>query len=149
MIEGENMTKTELLQYWFDEVWTKGNLDVIYQMLSPEAKANGLFPTFGLNTVDYHDLALAIRHLVKDIKIGFSHTLEQGDWLAARTVVNAKRADNDAPINLTGQVFVRFEDRKMVEVFSHYNFLSLFEQLGQIPTDVLPICLTGQRLQWA
>jgi len=143
------MTKTELLQYWFDEVWTKGNLGVIDEMLRPGTEADGLFPAFGLSTVDYHDLALAIRNLVNDIKISFSHTMDQGEWLAVRTVIDAKRADNDGPIHLTGQIFVRFDGTQMVEIYSHFNFLSFFEQLGQIPPDALPICLTGQRLQWA
>jgi len=143
------MTKTELLQHWFDEVWTKGNLTVIDEMLSPEAEANGLFPAFGLNIADYHDLTLAVRHLVDDISVRFSHTLDQGQWLAARTVISAKRADNEGPIDLTGQLFVRFEGAKMVEIYSHLNFLSFFEQLGQMPPDTLPICLTGQHLQWA
>ncbi|PCJ06648.1 MAG: hypothetical protein COB16_13010 [Rhodobacteraceae bacterium] len=148
MYENTNLTKADLLQYWFDEIWSKGNLDVIDEMLGPETIANGLIPSFSLLPADYHDLVLALRSLVKDINVGFTHTLEQDDWIAVRTVINGNRADNDKPIQIFGQIFVRFDGQRLAEIYSHVNFFSLFEQLGQLPPDALPICLTGQRLQW-
>lgn len=148
MTENTTITKTELLKHWFVQIWEKGNLDAIDKMLGPNAESNGLFPAFGLRSADYHDLALAIRGLVEDIHVDFSHALEQGEWLAVRTVVDGKRADNGDPVHVSGQVFVRFEGLRMAEIYSHFDFFSFFEQMGQLPADALPICLTGQRLRW-
>jgi len=149
MIHIAQMTNRDRLQFWFDEVWTKGNYDAIEQMFKPDAEANGLFPAFGLSTADYRDLALAIRHLISDLQVIFSHALEQDDWLAVRTVIKAKRADTLEHIEVTGQVFVRFEEHQIAEIYSHLDFFSLFEKLGQLPRDALAICLTGEGLQWA
>ncbi|AZV78461.1 hypothetical protein EBB79_11605 [Parasedimentitalea marina] len=148
MNEGDAMTKAETLQYWFDEVWTNGNLSAIDQMFIPGTEANGSIPELSLRSNDYADLVVALRKLAKDIKISFSQVLEQDEWLAVRTVIDAKNADNDDAIQLTGQVFVRFEGIRIAEIHSQTNFFSLFEQLGQIPPDALLICLTGQRLKW-
>ncbi len=43
----------------------------------------------------------------------------------------------------------RFKGGKMVEAYNQFDFISLFEQLGQLPQDTLPICMTGQQLDWA
>jgi len=143
-----NMTKTELLHYWFDEVWTKGNLEVIYQMYGPGSKANGVIPAFALRNVEFHDMVLAIRSELNEIKVTFTHTMEQDDWLAVRTMIQAERADNGAPVQFSGQLFARFEGTRFAETHCQVDFLSLFEQLGQLPADTLPICLTGQGLRW-
>lgn len=143
------MTNTELLQQWFNEVWVNGNLDAIENILRPDTISTGLIPSFGLRPNDLRALVAALRELLNDIKVTFSHTMEHGDWLAVRTVITAERADTGEPINVTGQLFVRFQDQRIAETHSQFGFFSLFEQLGQLPPDVLPICLTGQTLRWA
>ncbi|MGR3622489.1 ester cyclase [Pseudophaeobacter sp.] len=143
-----DMTKTDLMHYWFDEVWGKGNLNVINEMFGPQATATGVVSSHSLPRADMHELVQAIRALAVDIKVEFSHTMEQGDWLAVRTLIYAKRADNGAPVTINGQLFVHFDGTQIVESFSLFDFVALFEQLGQMPPDTLPICLTGQKLDW-
>jgi len=143
------MTNTELLQNWFDEVWTKGNLDMIEHLVRPDTIATGLITAFTLRSNDLRELIAAVRVFLTDIKVIFSHIMEHDDWLAVRTVITAERADTGQPVQVTGQLFVRFQDQRIAEIHSQFGFFSLFEQLGQLPPDVLPICLTGQRLRWA
>ena len=142
------MTKTELLQYWFDEVWSKGNMSVIDRMYGPDTLSTGVISISSLQREDIHELVTAIRELLTDIKVTFSHKMEQEDWLAVRSVIDAKRSDNGAPVQMTGQMFIRFEGQIIVESHSHFNYMSLFDQLGQIPPDAVPILLTGQAMQW-
>lgn len=142
------MTNTELLQYWFDEVWSNGNLNVIDRMYGPDTYSTGVISGTSLQREDIRELVTAIRELLKDIKVSFSHVMEQEDWLAVRTEIDAKRSDNEAEIQMTGQMFIRFENQVIVESHSHFNYLALFEQLGQIPSEAVPILLTGQAMQW-
>ncbi|WIY24184.1 ester cyclase [Parasedimentitalea psychrophila] len=142
------MTKTEFLQYWFDEVWSNGNLSVVDQMYGAESSSTGAILIAPFRREDICELVTAIRELLSDIRVTFSHQMEQEDWLAVRAVIDAERADNGAKIQMTGQMFIRFEGQIIAESHSHFNYISLFEQLGQIPPDAIPILLTGQAMKW-
>ncbi|MGR3759195.1 ester cyclase [Roseobacteraceae bacterium NS-SX3] len=142
------MTKTELLQYWFDEVWSNGNLSVIDEMLTPDTQLNGVIAAQALPKNDYPDLVLALRNLLGPIKVRLVQTMEQGDWISARMVVDTERAGTGERFQVTGQLMTRFEGSRIAETHTHFDFFSLFEKLGQLPPDALPVCMTGQRLTW-
>ena len=142
------MTKIEILQSWYDEVWSKGNLDVIDHLLVPNITANGVLTSIGLTREEFRDLVVAVRGLLQSINVTLKQTVEQGDWLAALTEIQAKRDDNGEPVSISSQVMVRFEGNRLAETHYQFDFFTMFEQLGQLPTDSLPICLTGQRLVW-
>ena len=143
------MTKTEILQQWYDRVWVDGDLDAIDQFFQPDATAEGIIPEFQVGRDEFRDLVTAFRYHVGDIRVELPKVIENGDWLAAILHVHTSRADNGAPIELTGQVMARFQDGKVVEAYNQFDFISLFEQLGQLPADTLPVCMTGQSLDWA
>ncbi len=143
------MKKSELLQQWYDQVWTNGNLDAIDRLFAPETRANGVIPEFQMDRSDFRDLVAACRQHFGKIRFDLLRTIENGDWLAAALRLRTTRADTGAPIEATGQIMARFQGDRMVETHNHFDFVSLFEQLGQFPPDTLPICLTGQRLTWA
>ena len=142
------MTKTELLRYWFDEVWSNGNMSVVDQMYGPDTLSTGAILIAPFRREDIRELVTAIRELLSNIRVTFSHKMEQEDWLAVRAVFDAERPDNGAKIEMTGQMFIRFEGQIIVESHSHFNYMSLFEQLGQIPPDAIPVLLTGQAMKW-
>lgn len=142
------MTKTELLQRWFDEVWFRGNLDAIDEMFVPATKANGLLPEIVMGPEDFRELVAVLRAHVGNIKVTLLKTIENGDWLAALVHARMVRTDNGAPVEVTGQVFTRFAGDKMVEAYNQFDMISWFEQMGQMPANTLPVCLTGQGLDW-
>lgn len=143
------MTKSELLREWYDQVWVQGNLDAIDQFFDPGAMAEGIIPEMQVGPEDFREMVIAFRHHVGEIKIDIPNMIENDEWVASILHVHTSRADNGAPIEVTGQVMVRFKDNKLVEAYNQFDFISLFEQLGQLPEDTLPICMTGQRLEWA
>jgi ketosteroid isomerase-like protein len=142
------MRKTELLQRWYDEVWSNGNLDMIDELFSPDTVAKGLLPEMAMGPGDFRELVHAIHELVEDITVQLPITVEQDDWLSAVAVAQAKRSDTGVPIQATGHVIARFEGDRMVETYNQFDFMSFFEQLGQMPAGTLPACMIGQRLDW-
>lgn len=142
-------SKAEMLQRWYDEVWVRGNLNAIEEFYVPNIVASGIVPEMQVGLDDFRDLVAAFRAHVGEIDVKLPITTEQDDWLSAFLHVHTTRADNGAPIEVTGQVMVRFEDDKIVEAYNQFDFISLFEQLGQLPEDTIPICMTGQQLAWA
>jgi len=142
------MTKKEILQRWYDEVWCKGNLDMIDELFCPDTIASGIIPEMQMGPQDFRDLIFAVRNLVGDISVALPVTIEQDDWLSAVLIVNTCRNDSGTPIIVTGQVIARFDDGRMVETYNQFDWMSLFEQLGQFPPETLPVCMAGQRLDW-
>ncbi len=142
------MTKSELLKAWYSEVWEQGNTDAIDQYFLPDTMAEGLIPEMQVGADDFRDLVTAFRHLLGDIRVELPKIIEENDWLSAILHVHTSRADTGAAVEVSGQVMARFKDGKMVEAYNQFDFVSFFEQLGQLPQDTLPVCMTGQRLDW-
>ncbi len=143
------MNKSDLMKQWYEDVWVKGDLDAIDRLFEPQTQAEGLIPGMQIGPDDFRDLVMAFRQHFGDIQVDMPLTVENGEWLSALLHVNTTRADNGGPIEVTGQVMARFDGDKMVEAYNQFDFISLFEQMGQLPQDTLPICMTGQRLDWA
>ncbi|WP_170769690.1 ester cyclase [Ruegeria lacuscaerulensis] len=142
------MSHAEILREWYSEVWENGNTDAIDRYFTPDTAAEGLIPEMQVGADDFRDLVMAFRHILGEISIDVRKTIENGDWVSSILHVQTSRADNGAPVEVTGQVVARFRGDKMVEAYNQFDFISLFEQLGQFPKDTLPVCMTGQRLDW-
>ncbi|WP_170324849.1 ester cyclase [Ruegeria arenilitoris] len=143
------MSHADILRNWYAEVWENGNVDAIDQFFAPDTMAEGLIPEMQVGADDFRDLVMAFRHVLGDIKVELPKIIEDGDWVSGILHVSTTRADNGAPLQATGSVIARFKDDRMVEAYNQFDFISLFEQLGQFPQDTLPVCMTGQRLDWA
>ncbi|MFC3616358.1 ester cyclase [Lutimaribacter marinistellae] len=143
------MSKAELLKEWYQEVWERRNFDAIERLFNPDTMAEGLVPDMQVGPGDFRDLVMALGHLFGEIEVEIPKIVEGGDWVSALLRFHSTRADNGAPILATGQVMARFDGDRMVEAYNHFDFVSLFEQTGQFPQDTLPVCMTGQRLDWA
>ncbi|GAA6207530.1 hypothetical protein NBRC116601_08230 [Cognatishimia sp. WU-CL00825] len=139
--------KQDLLTEWFEEVWNKQNLDAIDRFFEPDTEANGILPDMAMGSGDYRDFVPLMLELVEDIDIQIKLMTENGPWLQALYHVKARASHNGAPIDVMGQVCVRFEGSLMVETYNCFDFFGLFEQLGQLPEQSLALCLTGQSFQ--
>ncbi|WP_170751113.1 ester cyclase [Ruegeria lacuscaerulensis] len=143
------MSHAKVLREWYSEVWEKGNTDAIDTYFAPETMAEGLIPEMQVGADEFRDLVIAFRHILGEIEVDMPKIVEDGDWVSAIIHLRTTRADNGAPLQATGSMMGRIRDNRVVEVYNQFDFISLFEQLGQFPQDTLPICMTGQRLDWA
>ncbi|MEM9552483.1 MAG: ester cyclase [Pseudomonadota bacterium] len=143
------MSKAEMLQNWYDEVWVEGDLTAIEKYFAPDTQAVGVIQNFQMGIDDFRDLVFAMRNMVDSLTVKVAKAVENGDWLAGLIQVNATVKDTGAPVEVFGQVMARVEGDKFVETYNQFDFIGFFEQTGQMPPDTLPICMTGHRLDMA
>ena len=139
--------KIEILQNWFDRIWTAGDVDAIPDFLAPDATSRGILPDMALSPTDMPDLVHLMRGQLGTIEVRLAKTMAMGDWIAALVEVRSHVAETGDPILVYGQIMARFEGRMMAEVYHSFDFLTYFEQLGQIPPDALALLLTGTQLK--
>ena len=139
--------KADLLQDWFDSVWRDGDEDAIPRLLSATSGARGILPDLSLNRTEVTELVVLIRERLGPIAITLPQVLEQGDWASALIEVHSTAADDGAKIHAFGQIIARFEGDMMVEVYHSFDFLTFFQQMGQMPNNALALLLSGTRLR--
>lgn len=142
------MTKIEVLQRWCEEVWGKGNLEAINELFDPSAVTSGVVPHLQIGPDDFRELVTVLLNHVGSIEATILNTVEQDDWLAAMINFKTTRADTGAPVEVAGQVMLRFNGDRMVEAYNHFDYLAFFEQLGFVPANSLTVLLTGHSLDW-
>ena len=138
--------KAEILQDWFARVWTDGDLAAILEFLSPDAASKGILPDVALTPDDMPHLVQLMRAQLGPIDVRLAKTMDQGDWIAALLEVRSNVRDTGDPIQVFGQIMARFEGRMMAEVYHSFDFLTYFEQMGQVPPTALAVLLAGNRL---
>ena len=142
------MNKVDLIHRWFHEVWENGNMAVIHEMLPEVFRIEGMTGDQEFHRDNFPDLVNTFRSLTGVPRVSITKTVETGDWIATRLRVNADGPEGTTPLAFNGQMMTRFDGTLMAENYTTFDYLSLFEQLGQIPPDALAICMSGQKLTW-
>jgi predicted SnoaL-like aldol condensation-catalyzing enzyme len=140
------MQKSEILNSWYARVWEQGDIEAIDEVFRPDTKAAGLLPDMRLGPDDFKELVAMVQELVEEIRAQIVKTVEDGDWLAALVRIHTTNSITGEQVTVSGQVMARFEGDIMVETYNAFDFLSFFEQMHLLPEQVLPICLSGQRV---
>ena len=139
--------KADILKDWFDRIWTAGDVDAIPEFLADDATSKGILPDMAVVSTDMPDLVQLMRTHLGGIDVRLAKTMHEGDWVTALLEVRGHVAETGDPLHVFGQIMVRFEGDKMVEMYHSFDFLSFFEQMGQLPANALAVLLAGTRLQ--
>ncbi|WOI34040.1 ester cyclase [Tritonibacter scottomollicae] len=142
------MKNSALLHHWFEEVWNKDNLAVIDELLDPDVVFNGSLDSVVSPGVDYKEVVTAMKALLDQAHVTITHSMDEGDLAMVRVRVNGVGHSHAQKLDFTGHVTVRVRDGRFIEFYTDFDYLRMFEQLGQLPTDSLPVCMTGERLTW-
>ena len=122
----------------FEEVWNKGNLAAIPEVISPEyvAYAAQLGET-ARGIPAFEQSVKNTRVGLPDLHYAIDSVVGEGDWLALRltlTGTNTGKMGNNEPtgkkINYKMALFNRYADGKCVEATSYGDSASLYKQLG-------------------
>ncbi|PTQ75192.1 ester cyclase [Celeribacter persicus] len=140
------MTGMNLLKAWYDKVWVQGDLNAVAEFFDTEALASGLMSDFAAQLEDFQTLVPAVRHALRNITISVEDSMEMGDKVWARMTLHAQKAEDMTPIHISGQVMVRLKDSKIIEAHNNYDFVSYFEQMGNLPKDSVALMLAGETL---
>ncbi len=140
------MTKLQILQDWYDRVWIGGDLAAIGAYFTPDVQAAGVMPGLDLRPADFAELVPALMRMVAEPAFEVLRHIETEDWLWALIRFRARSAQTLAPVDVTGQIAVRFEGGRIAEAYNHTDMLSFFEQIGGLPADTMALCLMGNQL---
>ncbi|WP_260008059.1 nuclear transport factor 2 family protein [Leisingera sp. M527] len=141
------MPLTRLLHYWFEEVWCKGNMDAVAEVMTPDTLIYGAISALAEPECDYGEVVAALRNLLGPMTVTFTHAMETADWVTVRLLVRTSNPSDGMPFQITGQVMARVADGKIAELHSNMDYFRMFEKLGQLPPEALAVCMTGERLK--
>lgn len=133
-------TPEAVARTWFEEVWNQGSEQAIDRLMAPDAAFHGLpVPVVGPN--EFKPFHKSFRNAFPDIHIDIDELVCQGDRVAVKcTVTGTHRGDGlgiaatNRPVTVTGMGMARIENGRIVEAFNTFDFLSLYQQVGLVPT---------------
>jgi len=138
-------SNTEVLERWFRRVWTEKDLSAIDDMFPQPAKAAGLGEQDLIGPDDFKQFQMALCEQVSEIEITIDKCLEEQAWVSALCTFKGKAVCGKR-ISITGTVFALIENDKIIQGYNHWDFISLWEQLGLLPSNCFANCLAGTKV---
>ena len=134
--------EVRLVRRWFEEVWNQRRPDAMDELLETNAPVYGVG---GANDVAYGPAGFrpAYEQLLgafPDIHFTVEDAISEGDLVALRWTATATHTGDHLgmpasgkPVTITGMVFARSRNGKMVEGWNNWDMLGLMHAIGQIP----------------
>ena len=126
-----------LVKRFYEEVWSKGNVDVADELFADDYERHDLRPGNPTGPEGQKEIARAFRAAFPDLSFEIDFLIADEDFVAGRWTATGTHLGPWAGIEPTGKpmrfsainVF-RFSDGKVVELWNHRDDLGLVEQLG-------------------
>ena len=146
------MTNLEILETWFQRVWSEEDVAAIDEMFVKDGRAVGLGAQTRVGESEFREHEMlgpdefkvfqkALLGLVRDVTISVTHSMTSGEWMCALCVFQGTSRKTGERVLMTGTVYGRFSDDQIIEAFNHFDFLSLFQQLGSLEKGTFDRCL--------
>ena len=156
------MTKNlEVLETWFQRVWNEGDASAIDEMFQEQGKARGLGGQDDSAEIDVEGgIAEQVRvgpagfkgfhqsffQMMDKFDIRVNQSMEQDDWISALCSVKATCKTSGKRVGMTGSVLVRVADGQIAEAYNHWDFMTIYQQLGLLPESAFERCLGGEKV---
>ncbi|MEM8797605.1 MAG: ester cyclase [Pseudomonadota bacterium] len=149
--------KLAAAETWFRRVWSEESEAAIEELFVPDGHAKGLgtyqkaaedkfADHLRIGPQEFTEFHRAMLSLVGDVRVEVTTAIEDGDWIALLCVLKAKRRGTNESVQMTGTIFAKIIDGKIVDAYNHFDFMSLFAQLGHLPDQTFETCLSGQKV---
>jgi predicted ester cyclase len=145
---GDEMSTTpdSIVRQWFKEVWDEGREEVIDQLAAPDAIVHGLSgPSPMIGTEPFKNVFRTFREALGDLEIAVERTVVEGDVCAAYCRVKGRHvghalggAPTGNPVEFNGVTIARTRDGKIVEGWSCFDFLTMYQQIGWVKNPPVP-----------
>ena len=129
----------DLVRRWFQEVWNKGSVSAIDEMLAPDAVVHGLGPADLHGPAGFKTFHAAYRDAFPDVAVQIDDILDEGHIVAVRWSGTGthKGAGLGMPptgkrAHFSGMTFVRVHHGKLVEGWNVFDQLGMLQQLGVV-----------------
>ena len=131
-------SRKSLVQRFNDEVWGKGNLDVVYEVFAPDYVRHDLRPGNPPPGPDgQKKIASDFRAAFPDLKTAIDFMVEEGEFVVSRWTAEGTHtgAWNNIPptgkrIRFCGVNIYRIRNGKVIELWNHRDDLGVMQQLG-------------------
>ena len=127
-----------LIRRFYEEVWGKGNLDVVYEVFAADYTRHDLRPGNPLPGPEgQKKIAADFRAAFPDLKVTIDLMIAEDDLVVAR-VTNAGTntgpwggtPPTGKPARFSGVNIFRLEQGRVVEIWNHRDDLGVMQQLG-------------------
>ncbi len=123
---------TTVLYKWFNDVWNNDDENAIEKLMTADTSAHGIISDGHLKGAEAFKLFFRdFRNQFHNITIDIEDVIAQDDMESARTIVNAIHTATGKKVSFTGICMVRVKDGKIAEAWNNYDFLNMYQQLGQ------------------
>jgi steroid delta-isomerase-like uncharacterized protein len=131
-----------LVQRWFDEVWNRGRVEAIDELLAPDALVHGLGDGEMRGAAAFKPFHAAYREAFPDVRIQIDDMVAEGDQVAFRWTATASHQGNslgfaatNRNVRFQGMGIIRVRNGKLVEGWNTFDQLGMLQQLGiaQLP----------------
>jgi predicted ester cyclase len=124
--------QSTLLYKWFNEVWNKGDENAIDRLMTKDSNAHGIVADGQPKGAEGFKLFFKdFKNQFHDINIEIEDVVAEDDMESARTNVSAIHTASNKPVNFSGICMARVQDGKIAEAWNNYDFLNMYQQLGQ------------------
>jgi len=134
------MSPKEVAAAWFESVWNKKDPSAIDRYLAPDAKMHGLDKA-PMPIADFKQLHRTFCEAFPDIRIEIERTVSEGDMVVALCHVTGTHCGSSlgcAPtqnrVDMWGMGMARVAGDRIVEGWNAWDFMSLYQQVGMLPT---------------
>lgn len=123
---------------WFEEVWNRGNVSAIREMMAPGCVVHGLGGDL-VGPDAFIPFQAAYRNAFPDLHLVVEETVVEGDRLALRWSATATHTGDGLgfpatgrTVRFTGMTIGRVKDGQLVEGWNSFDQLGLLQQLGVV-----------------
>lgn len=135
----------QLMQTWFRRVWSEEDPDAVDELFKGgEVRGLGLQTLLGPN--EFKQFQSALCSLLSDITIQIDKSIENEEWVTVLCSVQAKAKQTDKQVKFTGTVWAKHKNGVLLEGYNHFDFMSLYGQLGLMPLNSFEQGLQGQKI---
>ena len=139
-------TNKAVARRFFDEVWNKGNLTVLNEIIAKDHVSSGPGTLPGLPTgpEGTKQLVTMYRNAFPDLRFTIEEQIAEGDKVVTRWTADGTHQGELAGIpptnktsTVTGVAVDRIANGKVVESWGIFDQFGMMQQLGLIPTPEL------------
>ena len=120
---------TSRMHRWMEEVWNNQNEAAIDELLDQDAKIHGLDQEM-VGPQEFKPFFRTFLEGFSSVHVDAEVLVANEDFEAAQCQVRARSADGK-DVNFTGIVIAKFKDGKIVEGWNAFDFVTMYNQLGQ------------------
>ncbi len=130
-----------LIRDFWDELWNKGNLDIVDKVYAPDYVGHDHFSPQPITLQGRKEMVAMNRKAFPDIRTTVDDQIAEGDFVVSRwSARGTHKGDlmgippSGKAVTLRGITTIRFVGGKIAEQWENWDSLGMLQQLGVVPT---------------